>query len=85
MAKLKDANFFHASDFEYTPSVGWRWGLCFPCMCDGFCASTVDVNGNMLICCVCHSLTCPIYIHKLYFVLNSLEQLVLNILKTTTE
>lgn len=59
--------------------------LCFSCMCNGFCASTVDVNGNMLICCACHSLTCPIYIHTLYFVLNSLEQLVLNILKTTTE
>lgn len=58
--------------------------LLFACLYGGFCASTVDVNKNLLICCVRYSLMCPIYTHTLYFVLNSLEQIVLNLLKATT-
>lgn len=45
---------------------------CFSCICNGFCADRLDVNGNMHICTVCHSLTCPIYTH-IVFCLEQLE------------
>lgn len=36
---------------------------CFSWLCVSFCAGRVDVNRNMRVCCVCHSLMCPIYTH----------------------
>lgn len=35
-------------------------------VCGGFCANTVDVNKNLLICCVRYSLMCPIYTHIVF-------------------
>lgn len=47
-----------------------------------FCAGRADANGNMHVCCV--SFMDVSYIYTLCFVLNSLKQLVLNLLKATT-
>lgn len=55
---------------------------CFSCMCGVFCAGRADANGNMHVCCV--SFIDVSYIYTLCFVLNSLKQLVLNLLKATT-
>lgn len=88
MEKWKDVNFFMLQIWTIQPpgQKKRKEGFSvFLCMCGSFCAGRVDVNSNMHVCCVCHSLMCPIYTHTLYFVVNSLKQLVLNILKATTE
>lgn len=80
--------FFHASEFVCTHTGPKKKkekkkdSQCFSCMCGVFCAGRADANGNMHVCCV--SFIDVSYIYTLCFVLNSLKQLVLNLLKATT-